>query len=220
MKNTPLYRSPKLSMHKIIIIEHEWVYADCLRTLYNSYNTCAFHYYNTESFINTGLHLLSDADLVLMDIRFGNENGLDLIPIIKSHNLSVPIIVISYLQEYQRIKKNFISGDQKYPVNRDSLMDIYDQIVTCIQKRRVANAQKIYVSLIEKSVQANKGSKFDQILTKREQNVITYLEKGLTQKEIGYSMNISAATVNQHLKHIYQKMNVRSKTELLYKMLN
>ena len=39
-------------------------------------------------------------------------------------------------------------------------------------------------------------------------------------REIGHLLKISAGTVNQHLKHIYNKMNVRSKTELIYKLSN
>lgn len=56
-------------------------------------------------------------------------------------------------------------------------------------------------------------------LTPRESGVVNELLKGLTYKEIGIALGISATTVNDHLKNVYFKMGVRTKSELIAKVL-
>jgi len=56
-------------------------------------------------------------------------------------------------------------------------------------------------------------------LTPRETSVVNELLKGLTYKEIAIALGISATTVNDHLKNVYFKMGVRTKSELIAKVL-
>jgi DNA-binding NarL/FixJ family response regulator len=56
-------------------------------------------------------------------------------------------------------------------------------------------------------------------LTPRETGVVNELLKGLTYKEIAIALGISATTVNDHLKNVYFKMGVRTKSELIAKVL-
>jgi two-component system, NarL family, response regulator LiaR len=50
-------------------------------------------------------------------------------------------------------------------------------------------------------------------LTKREQEVLTALARGLLYKEIAQRLSISIDTVKKHCKNIYPKLNVRNRTE-------
>jgi DNA-binding NarL/FixJ family response regulator len=56
-------------------------------------------------------------------------------------------------------------------------------------------------------------------LTPRENGVVNELLKGLTYKEIAIALGISPTTVNDHLKNVYFKMGVRTKSELIAKVL-
>ncbi len=56
-------------------------------------------------------------------------------------------------------------------------------------------------------------------LTPRETAVVNELLKGLTYKEIGIALGISPTTVNDHLKNVYFKMGVRTKSELIANVL-
>ena len=56
-------------------------------------------------------------------------------------------------------------------------------------------------------------------LTKREEEVLDLLAKGFSSNEIGHQLNIGLETVNSHLKHIYGKLHVRSRTEAVIKYL-
>ena len=50
-------------------------------------------------------------------------------------------------------------------------------------------------------------------LSEREQAVLLVLCEGKSNKEIAFDLRISENTVENHLKHIYAKLNVRSRTE-------
>lgn len=56
-------------------------------------------------------------------------------------------------------------------------------------------------------------------LTSREKQVVEELLKGMTYKEIGNILAISSTTVNDHLKNVYRKMRVRTKSELMRMIL-
>jgi len=54
-------------------------------------------------------------------------------------------------------------------------------------------------------------------LTPREEGVLELLAQGLPSKQIAGQLNISLETVNSHLKHIYEKLHVRSRMEAVIK---
>lgn len=57
-------------------------------------------------------------------------------------------------------------------------------------------------------------------LTNRETEIAELVLKGLTNKKIGETLFISTCTVNAHLRKIFSKLSVKSRTELAYKMIN
>ena len=67
--------------------------------------------------------------------------------------------------------------------------------------------------VVESFRRASKQMKPDVRLTAREEEVLILLSKGYANKEIASQLSISPETVGSHLKHIYEKMHVRSRTE-------
>jgi DNA-binding NarL/FixJ family response regulator len=56
------------------------------------------------------------------------------------------------------------------------------------------------------------------LLTPKEKEILKGLSKGLRYKEIAYEMQISIETVRSHVRHIYEKLHVQSRTEALNKI--
>jgi DNA-binding NarL/FixJ family response regulator len=56
-------------------------------------------------------------------------------------------------------------------------------------------------------------------LSKREQEILSYLAKGYLYKEIASHLSISVETVRTHLRNIYDKLHVRTRTEAVLKFL-
>jgi non-specific serine/threonine protein kinase len=71
---------------------------------------------------------------------------------------------------------------------------------------------------------ASVGQKMQKInaiinrLTHREREIARFIKSGLSYQQIADQLFISARTVNQHLKHIYQKVGVNSRSQLAAKM--
>ena len=55
-------------------------------------------------------------------------------------------------------------------------------------------------------------------ITERESEVVRYICKGMTNKEIAWELKISVNTVNNHVANIFEKMDVRSRIELIRKV--
>ncbi len=178
-------------------------------------------YHTISDFLKEVDTILPEADVVLLDIDRNNKDILGLLPVIKLYNSDLQVVVITDVIDHENIKNAFELGASGYLLKGESFTEIYEQAIACAENKRVAISHEVLISLVRKNAgNDDQESNCLKVFTEREKTLISYLEKGLTQKEIGTEMNISAATVNQHLKHIYQKMNVRSKTELFYKMYN
>jgi DNA-binding NarL/FixJ family response regulator len=78
---------------------------------------------------------------------------------------------------------------------------------------------KVAMHLIN-NLQKRPEDRYNELLTNREREIMKFTCEGLTYKEIAERMFITPFTVNQHLKKIYQKLKVRSKGELISKMLS
>jgi len=67
-----------------------------------------------------------------------------------------------------------------------------------------------------------KGRTRDEVtsLSTREEEVLVWLTKGYSNKEIGEQLNLSTETIRTHLKHIYDKMHVRSRAEAVARYMS
>jgi DNA-binding NarL/FixJ family response regulator len=70
------------------------------------------------------------------------------------------------------------------------------------------------------NLQKRPEDRYNELLTNREREIMKFICEGLTYKEIAERMFITPFTVNQHLKKIYLKLKVKSKGELISKMLS
>jgi non-specific serine/threonine protein kinase len=76
---------------------------------------------------------------------------------------------------------------------------------------------KIYSSILIQQ-KMHKINSIINRLTPREREIARYIKSGLSYQQIADQLFISARTVNQHLKHIYQKVGVNSRSQLAAKM--
>ena len=102
-----------------------------------------------------------------------------------------------------------------------STMNMYEEIIPAIQS---ILQNKVYISpdlapLFNKYFKEQKDP-YLSLLTSKETKLIQLLTKGALYKEIAWKMRISENTVRSHVRNIYGKMKVHSKTELTRKILN
>jgi DNA-binding NarL/FixJ family response regulator len=165
--------------------------------------------------IRQGLHI-PEPDIVLLDInqqQAGNEGVgtiLDLYP-------HTRVIILSSDDDEKYIVQSLKSGASGFLIKNSKLMDIYSSI------RDVYNSGAcLSPKAAKKLIDHLKGNVSEQLaarLTKREMELVNLLKEGLSYKEMAKRMFVSVYTINHHLKNIYQKLGVESKSELISKIL-
>jgi DNA-binding NarL/FixJ family response regulator len=158
---------------------------------------------------------------IFLDINLPGISGLDGLSVLKKKYPESNIILISGESENDIIWKGLSNGAKGYLIKPISFETIKEQI-EIIQKGGAFMTPEVAKKLLDKvnTVTEQKTSSQKIIgLTKKENEVVQQIIKGLSYKEVSIMLSISYSTVNDHLKNIYKKMNVNSKSELICKIL-
>ena len=145
-------------------------------------------------------------DVMLLDLRMPKLDGVDVIEEIRKRDSSARIIVLTTYETDTAILRAIKAGTKAYllkDARREELLD-------CI--RRVNRGETCIPASIVEKVAAGLSS---EALTGRELNVLELLARGKSNKEIAVSLYISETTVKSHLRSIFKKLNVLSRTEAI-----
>ncbi|MBV8099981.1 MAG: response regulator transcription factor [Verrucomicrobia bacterium] len=145
-------------------------------------------------------------DVTLLDLRMPKLDGVGVIEKIREADISARVIVLTTYDTDSEIVRAIKAGTKAYLL-KDARRE---QLLDCI--RRVNRGETcIPASLIEK-LAAGLSS---ESLTGRELNVLELLAKGKSNKEISANLYMSETTVKSHLRSVFRKLNVLSRTEAI-----
>jgi DNA-binding NarL/FixJ family response regulator len=158
--------------------------------------------------------------VLFLDIGLPGISGLKAISVIKKEYPTTNLIVISGDSSTESVWEAVTNGANGYLLKPFSLKEIR-QHIDIIRVGGAALSPTIAEKLIKQISTGEKPNqgKTKELLTKRESEVMEQLIKGLSYKEVSQILKISTATVNDHIKNIYNKMGVNSKSELIVKVL-
>jgi DNA-binding NarL/FixJ family response regulator len=145
-------------------------------------------------------------EVTLLDLRMPKLDGVAVIEEIRKRDSSARIIVLTTYETDTEILRAIKAGTKAYllkDARREELLD-------CI--RRVNRGETCFPASLGEKVAAGLSS---EALTGRELNVLELLARGKSNKEIGVSLYISETTVKSHLRSIFKKLNVLSRTEAI-----
>jgi DNA-binding NarL/FixJ family response regulator len=156
-------------------------------------------------------------DIILLDIVLPGQSGLEGIPVLKSKFPESKIVILTGHNDQDLIMNSIKVGAVGYALKSAQLSTLVDII------RQVSRlGAYIDQTLIEKVVlslqQKNSNSLLDA-LTFREKEIVSLVEKGLSYKQMSDQLFVTTYTINYHLKNIYKKLNIHSKSELLSKLM-
>ena len=145
-------------------------------------------------------------DVTLLDLRMPKLDGVSVIDEIRQHNASARIIMLTTYDTDNEIYRAIKAGAKGYllkDARREELLD-------CIRKVNRGDTC-VPQALVEKLA----AGMTSEILTGRELGVLALLVRGKSNKEIGANLFISETTVKGHLRNIFTKLNVLSRTEAI-----
>ncbi len=151
-------------------------------------------------------------EIVLMDINLPGMDGVECVRQLKQLLPSTQIVILTVYENTNIIFGALTAGASGYLLKRSSP----EQIIEAI--RDVHNGGSPMSSHIARKVVAsfqkvtNPIREYEKLST-REQQVLDYLAKGFLYREIAEILKITYATVHTHVRHIYEKLQVRSRTE-------
>jgi DNA-binding NarL/FixJ family response regulator len=157
-------------------------------------------------------------DVVLMDIHLPpGETGIACTARLKEKLPNVQVIIVTVYRNHELIFQALEAGACGYLLKRSSP----EELLKAINEVRSGGAPmtgEIARMLVE-AFQKKPTNVSGQELTEREEEILVLLAEGLSNKEIADRVNISYDTVRAHLRHIYEKLHVRGRTEAVKKYL-
>lgn len=151
-------------------------------------------------------------DVILMDIQMPGISGVECTAQIKRLMPAVHIMMLTVYEDTETIFRALRAGASGYLLKRSSQQEIQNAVREIRQggaPMTSAIARKI-VAAFQEPVQKPDDS---NTLTQRETEILDWLTKGFSNKEIAARLDISPFTVKVHLAHIFEKLHVRSRTE-------
>lgn len=164
------------------------------------------------------LHI-SDPDILLVDLGLPGLSGIDVITLFKKKYAEAHLIVITGDASPDTIWTAIEKGADGYISKPFSLKELKEQINNVRSGGAALSPQVANTVLKQIRNRTEIANEQLKTLTKREKEVVDELVKGFSYKEMSHRLNISSSTVNDHLKNIYQKTGVKSKSELIAKIL-
>ncbi len=203
-------------MTKVAIVEDNRTTREGLETIVNL--STDFRCVGTCSTAEEALQKLPklEPELVLMDIQLPSMSGVDCVERLKESMPGVKAIMVTVYEDPDRIFRALRAGASGYLLKRSTPEEVLNAMREVQQGGGAMSgeiARKVIGYFRE---QATATAEVDQ-LTAREREVLDLVVHGLSNKEIAERLSVTVAAVRWHLKHIYHKLHVHSRTEAALK---
>ncbi len=151
-------------------------------------------------------------DVLLLDVRMPNKDGLTVLSELKNAGASVKVVMLSSHDNPTYVARSVALGAKEYllkSVKREELISSIHRVMAGEEApagsliKRVRNVMDRRRESIEDSVP----------LTNREMQVLRHVALGLSNREIGSSLSISVETVKEHVQNILRKLDVADRTQ-------
>jgi len=155
-------------------------------------------------------------DVVLMDINMPGMSGIECVERLKTEYPDLRILMLTNYSDDDRIFESLRAGAVGYLLKNSSTAKLSEAINEAHHGGAPMSGE-IAQKVIAYFHNQKKTTKYTATLSEREQEVLNALSDGLSNKEIAAKLFISVPTVRFHLKNIYAKLHVNSRTEAVLK---
>lgn len=157
-------------------------------------------------------------DVVLMDINLPGMSGIECTGRLKEKQPNLQVLILTVYEDHDRIFQALQAGASGYLLKRtppEKILEAIADVKAGGAPMTSEVARKVVLSFRKPASSAAAEAR----LTPREEEILRLLAQGFVTKEIAADLGISYFTAQTHLKKIYEKLHVRSRTEAVLKFL-
>jgi DNA-binding NarL/FixJ family response regulator len=162
---------------------------------------------------------LARPDVILMDIFLPRMSGIECTARLKALMPEAQIVILTAMDDDELVFLALEAGADGYLLKRTKPEDLRTALLDVLSGGAPMTSE-IARRVVESFRQRAKVRDEIVRLTTREEEVLVMLSKGYSNKEIADKLNLSVDTVRSHLKHIYEKMHVRSRAEAVARYMS
>jgi DNA-binding NarL/FixJ family response regulator len=161
---------------------------------------------------------LAIPDIVLVDIQLPEINGIEGIPLLQERLAGTRIVMMTAFDDKESVMSAFSNGAAGFLTKNMSLNAVSEALLSLLNNGAALSPSAARILIASVGQKMQKINSIINRLTPREREIARFIKSGLSYQQIADQLFISARTVNQHLKHIYQKVGVNSRSQLAAKM--
>lgn len=153
-----------------------------------------------------------DLDIVLLDVQLPGMSGLEALPKICQLAPASKVVMLTSCEDDDAVFKALRGGAAGYLIKKSSL-PLLEKLLWDIHRGIPAISPSILSKLLNYFSQQPQGD-LCKDLTQKEREVLQLLVEGLSYKQIAGTIHISINGVRYHIKNIYRKLQINSRSEL------
>lgn len=157
-------------------------------------------------------------DVVLMDINMPGTNGIECVRRLKPEHDTMEFIMLTVYEDTENILRALAAGASGYLLKRATAREL-EQAIRQVHGGGSPMSSHIARKVVQSFRQPVSGRVEPEAehLSPRQQEILEYLARGLLYREIAESLGISYETVNNHIRQIYKKLHIRSRSQAVAK---
>jgi DNA-binding NarL/FixJ family response regulator len=158
-------------------------------------------------------------DVILMDIEMPGLNGIEAVALIKESHPAIKVLMQTIFDDDDKIFQSICAGAEGYILKHTPPAEIMNAIKDIYEggSPMTPSVANRVLKMVKHRPESKDNVSFE--LSAREKEILACLVKGMSYKMVADQCFISVETVNVHIKNIYRKLKVHSKSEAVVKAI-
>jgi len=151
-------------------------------------------------------------DVVLMDLRMPELDGVEAMTRIKAENSDVKFIILTTFSDDEYIFRGIAAGARAYLL-KDAPREELFKAIRAVSRGESLIQPVVASRVLDRLFELSKKTPASETLSDRETEVLQLMAKGVSNKDIADQLSITQSTVKTHITSIFQKLDVTTRTE-------